>query len=262
MKKRHCLIISGVILFLVVAGVILRVLVAGGSLDAGQKSAFHEANHHFYEQRYDEAVKGYDGLLAEGVKGGGLHYNLGVSYQSLGNVGRSILHYERALLYSHYDADARERLEELRGADLSGGYVGFWGWGVVANSLSINDWVVVASLVGVLVMVLFLLGLVRVITLPNGLYVLLLLVLSLVVWMAFCAVQTQRERFVDKAIVVSDEAHVRVSPYDGAEKVGVIESGDMISLLPRQGHSQYHKVKLHTGKSGWLKVGSYERILE
>ena len=63
---------------------------------------------------YSEAVEVYEELVARGVRSGALYYNLGNAYFKLGELGRAILNYRRALRVDPGDGDIESNLKLAR----------------------------------------------------------------------------------------------------------------------------------------------------
>ena len=60
------------------------------------------------------AIEAYEAILAGGFESAELHYNLGNAYFKVGDLGRAILGWERALRLDSGDEDARSNLELAR----------------------------------------------------------------------------------------------------------------------------------------------------
>jgi len=75
----------------------------------GQDSAkIHQANQLYNQNKFSEAAEIYERAIANGVKNGHLHYNLGNAYFRTGNLPQAILHYTKAqnLLPRNEDVEA------------------------------------------------------------------------------------------------------------------------------------------------------------
>jgi hypothetical protein len=57
---------------------------------------FQQANESFLKQDYASAREGYEKLLSRGFGGPDIHYNLGTTYLSEGDLGRAVLAFERS----------------------------------------------------------------------------------------------------------------------------------------------------------------------
>jgi len=66
------------------------------------------------ERLYRQALAGFESLLQSGLRNGGLYYNLANTYLRLGEVGRAVVNYRRALRWMPGDERARANLETAR----------------------------------------------------------------------------------------------------------------------------------------------------
>ena len=95
---------------------------AAASLQAAEDPAFATANQAYSEGRFQEAVEGYESLVQSGRWSANLFYDLGNTWFRLGDFGKAILNYERALALDphHPEATANLRLarDEARALEL------------------------------------------------------------------------------------------------------------------------------------------------
>jgi tetratricopeptide (TPR) repeat protein len=75
-----------------------------------EEETFFKANQAFKQGHYLEAIKGYQRLIEKGYENGHLHFNLGNAYLRLDQLGRAILHYERAKRFMPRDPDLKFNL--------------------------------------------------------------------------------------------------------------------------------------------------------
>ncbi len=90
---------------------------AGCSVDETEQEArrrFQEANQEYAQGRFDPALKAYLELVDTGFASGPLFYNIGNCYYRLGEVGKSILFYERAQRLMRGDEDLAHNLAMSR----------------------------------------------------------------------------------------------------------------------------------------------------
>ena len=71
---------------------------------------FEEANQLYLDGKYEEALKQYEELVSEGKKSENLYYNLANSYYKTGNLGKSILYYEKTLKINPENEKAKHNL--------------------------------------------------------------------------------------------------------------------------------------------------------
>ena len=95
---------------------------AAGALQASEDPAFATANQAYHEGRFQEAADGYQRLGQSGGWSANLFYDLGNAWCRLGEFGKAILNYERALALDphHPEAEANLRLarDEARALEL------------------------------------------------------------------------------------------------------------------------------------------------
>ena len=81
---------------------------------SAQDEIFERGNQLYQEGDFLGAVEAYETVLSAGFEGAALHYNLGNAYFKVGDLGRSILEWERALVRAPGDPDATANLELAR----------------------------------------------------------------------------------------------------------------------------------------------------
>lgn len=94
-------------------GLLLGSLVWGAPV-VGQDEIVARGNLAYQEGDYAAAIAAYEAVSEAGFESAGLEYNLGNAYFKSGDLGRSILHWERALDRAPGDADTRANLELAR----------------------------------------------------------------------------------------------------------------------------------------------------
>jgi tetratricopeptide (TPR) repeat protein len=77
---------------------------------ASLRERFEQGNRWYESGDYEQAIKAYEEILAQGGVAPDLYYNLGNAYFQAGELGRAVLNYERALRLSPRAADTRANL--------------------------------------------------------------------------------------------------------------------------------------------------------
>ena len=95
------------------SGVILLVAVGTARADTPEE-IFERGNRAYDAGRYDEAAEAYRTVLRYQIEDPRVEFNLGNAEFRLGNLGRAILHYERARRIDPTDPDIRANLEFAR----------------------------------------------------------------------------------------------------------------------------------------------------
>jgi tetratricopeptide (TPR) repeat protein len=98
---------------LVVAVLAIPMILGGGALSA-QSEIFERANQLYQEGDFAGAIEAYQAVQAAGFESPELFYNLGNAYFKSGDLGRSILWWERALARQPNDPDALANLALAR----------------------------------------------------------------------------------------------------------------------------------------------------
>ena len=247
--------------FLVVALAVVLPLHA-----AAQEEIVLRGNQAYQEGAYPAAIEAYEAVRDAGYTSAGLEYNLGNAYFKTGELGRAILHWERAVELDPGDADARANLELARGLTTDAieplpefwlfSLVGWWidlvpralllalvalGWigctgGIVARVLARGDggrrlgtWL--ASAGGLIV----------------------------VVFGTSLVVRELGIGRADRAVIMVDAVAVRSAPaQDDDLTLFEVHEGTRVRLDQRTG--EWVEVVLDDGKVGWIPLSAMEII--
>jgi tetratricopeptide (TPR) repeat protein len=245
MKKRLFLFIAAIAFVLV------------GSLSAADESAFAKANQAYNEGRFEEAAEGYENLVRSGNWSANLFYDLGNARFRLGDFGKAILNYERALALDphHPEADANLRLarDEARALELRKDWIERY-----ANMATVKQYSIAAA-VGFW----FALFLVAHLLLSRRRSVgrIALIALSIVV----CAVSIFAIFTLENgthgnalAVVTGKEIEARLATADDAKSVLLLPAGSEIKILSERGDWIY--AALPNDQRGWIPATSAERV--
>jgi hypothetical protein len=231
-----------------------------------QQSFFEEGNRQYQNGDYDAALNSYLQILESGFESGALHYNIGNCYFKQGDLGRSILFYERALALNPRDDDAHANLELARSltADEITPLPGFWvlrlvDWWVHALPGSLLVVIVALSyLFGTTALVILILSRSRVMEMWVRGVAIVSGVLVLVFGVNLVAVELGVGAPVE-AIVLVDEVSVQSAPSDDmALQVFTIHEGTKMRLDQQSG--EWAEIVLADGKVGWVRVEVLEII--
>lgn len=284
---RWCRLASGMLPCIVAALLLAAVPVRGAAPrgDDDPVARFRAANERYEQGAYEEAAREYEQLVDAEVREPDLYYNLGNTYFKLGDMGRAVLNYERALRLSPRDDDVRSNLALVRSLLKDKQFVADQNWIARAvtwlqRNLSLDESLVLSSILYVL-FALLAIGLIFYDTASVGsfhrrLYAVspgrLLglgarhdFILALVVTgLLFCAAAgisaykvaeyTQRSR----AVIVSGEVPVYSAPSDESVLQFRIHSGTRIRI--RENRDPWIHISLPGGLSGWIPAGTVEII--
>jgi tetratricopeptide (TPR) repeat protein len=225
------------------------------------RKLFIEANFSYKDSRYDMAIAQYEKILKGGYENGHLYYNLANSYFKKGDLGKAVLHYERAMLFMPHDSDLKSNYDYVRSLlnlgrqEMPGNrfhrcidrlFIG----------ASINGLTVFLSFLYLAVMVilsldLFFKGLTR-----FSRAILFLLVLLFIP--ATLSLSRKINYFNNGSIVTSRQADVRFEPSETATTFFKLPEGSLVEILEKTG--DWYKIKRSDGKLGWVSVLLIEKI--
>lgn len=228
---------------------LMGLLLGAGSAFA---TSFSDANQQYQSGDFAGAAASYEKVLISEGPRAAVFYNLGNSYLKTKQNGLAILAYERGRLLTPRDPDLLANLVLARKAAASFEEPRINpGLEVVLGRLSRDEWSwLVAGSALFLGTVIFVCGWVR---LPNRTHKFVassagvagfLMVVGL-------AVLYLRRGESGRGIVISENATVRLSPFEKAESLGTPGPGKMVRLGAKSGDFQYVEVP-GTTLRGWL----------
>lgn len=215
-------------------------------------TAFDDANQQFKAGDFAGAAAAYEKILtAEGPRAA-VYYNLGNSYQSLKQYGPAILAYERARLLTPRDPDLLANLALARKAATA-----FEENGLnpkleaMLNYLSRNEWSWLVAGAALFLGGLALVG--GAVNLPRRLRVFAMVSASMAglgIVAGATALYLRRDEG-SRGIVLTENATVRLSPFEKAESLGTPGPGRSVQLGVETGGFHYAEVA-GTNLKGWL----------
>lgn len=218
---------------------------------------FEEANQRFKSGDFVGAAATYEKLLADEGPRASVYYNLGNCYQSLKKYGPAILAYEQARLLTPRDPDLLANLSLARKAVAVVEDVAIHPWfDAVIRYLSRHEWswVLVGS-----AMVLGALGLGCGVLTRSRRFTIGAAGLSAIVLLLSAGVLYLRQGESLLGVVLSENAAVRLSPFEKAESLGTAGQGRLVRMGPKNGNFQHVEVP-GSSLQGWLDVKDVRAI--
>jgi tetratricopeptide (TPR) repeat protein len=229
---------------------------------AEETATFDLANRQFQSGDFTGAASNYEKTLASSGPRASVFYNLGNAYQKLGKYGPAILAYERARLLTPRDPDLLANLARARKAATAFEETGLHTrLDPALKLLSRNEWSwLVAGAATFLGCLAVLCGAVR---LPRrGLR----RAAGASAWVAAfavfagAAVLYVRRDESSRGVILSENATIRLSPFDAAESLGTPGPGRIVFLRGSAGDFRYVEVA-GAELRGWLHSNDVAAIM-
>lgn len=222
-----------------------------------QHPGLQQANEWYRQESYEQAREGFEALVAEGYQSKALFYNLGNTYYRLGQKGKAILNYERALLLAPKDREIQENLDFVKGL-LSDEIIPLDVFPLIAlwhnlqKSLSSGTWTVIGLLffwAGVAGFLIWLLAPHRKQKVRGFTFGIIGLVLCVIPFLLASGRKAVELRS-DKAVVITEAAALYASPSEGAEVIYPLFEGAAVRTVETL--AEWYKVNLANGYQGWV----------
>lgn len=221
---------------------------------------WEQANTHYINSDYKGAAKTYEAILKEGYVSGRLYYNLGNAYFKDGQLGLSILNYNKALLLSPSDRDAEFNLSVANGyikdniAPMPEFIVSRWIHSF-RSSLASNTWAILslvflsATLGFSLLFMLSERGLWRRI----GFFCALGFTVILIFCISFAASGKRELANPNEGIILSQAVSVKSSPNSSGSDIFIIHEGTKVSVI--SSFEGWCEIMIADGNKGWVPAG-------
>lgn len=241
-------------------------LLARMAWSATPEQRFAQALDAYTQGDFAAAATTWQALVDEGHSSTELVYNLGNAYFRLGDAGRAVLGWERALWLDPRQRDARANLEVIRPrladqveAPLR---LPLWNWLdglLVALPSTLLAWITVLACLGAgAVGAWSMLRPDR--SLPAaGRLLLFMALLPGVLGLSLLLLQDWRLGAQARAVVLDAKVEVRAAPSPGAVAQFDLHSGTVVEVL-RSGEQGWLEVALPDGRSGWTQARGVEAV--
>ena len=223
------------------------------------------ADNEYRKGNYQQAIKDYNELL-KASKSADVYYNLGNAYYRTDNITYAILSYERALLLSPSDDDAKLNLQIAQSKTIDKiipaprMFLAEW-CDALVNMLDIDSWAVlsVISLVFALAFVSLYLLSSKVRVRKTGFFAALFF-FAILLTSVFCAFR-QKSCYDTRsgAIVVVPSLQLKEVPDENGKSVTVIHEGTRVDITD-DSMDDWKRVVLGDKREGWLHVRQIQKI--
>ena len=222
-------------------------------------------NKAYIEGNYEKAIEEYTAIVEGGEYSVELYYNLANAHFKQGEIGKSILYYNKALRLAPSQEDVRHNLAiaEAKTKDritaIPEFFLNRW-MRTVRNSASCMAWSVLSIVAFGLLLafaLLFLLAL-NIKWRKAGFYLALFSAVLFVATLLF-ALSARNDMLVrDEAVVMSSAISVKSSPDNSATDLFVLHEGTKVRILSEV--DEWREVVIADGKKGWTLKSNIEEI--
>jgi tetratricopeptide (TPR) repeat protein len=220
-------------------------------------SVFEQANTLYNDGKYDEAIKQYEVVLANGQHSSELYFNLGNAHYKLNHIAPSIYNYEKALLLDPADKDIKSNLAFANNMTIDAidtlPEVGFSKMiKNITHTFGFDVWAILAIVFMVSFVLLFLSYYFSHATTQKrltfiGSFTTLLLCF---VTLAFAFHKYDLVEKCNPAIVFAQEAQVKSEPNLRSIETFKLHEGTKVQVLDTV--NNWKKIQLSDGKTGWI----------
>lgn len=225
-----------------------------------------DADKAYQENKYAEAIKMYENILATQGESTVVYYNLGNSYFKEKNMAKAVLNYERALLLNPGDADIRFNLDMARSKTVdqitpaTEVFIVTW-INSLTNMQSERGW----AKIGIVSFICLLVGLALYIF-SKRLFVRKIgfigaVVLLVVTVCANLFARQQKNELMDRtgAIVMSPTVTVKSTPDKSGTELFVLHEGTKV-FVEDNSMKGWKEIRLEDGNKGWIPTEAIEII--
>lgn len=245
--------------------IVLMLLVIQSAFAADLNPNFKAGNEFYHKEKYAEAVRAYEAVLAGGLQSPELHFNLANAYYKLNKIAPAVYHYEKALLLCPHDKDYKINLafaqkmmiDEVRQDQRVGfakavsdftGILGYNGWAWVAVAFS---FLFFAGFAGY-----YLSGR----TLFKRIFFVSMSVFLLAICVSLAAAFSARTIYRSErpAIVFAATAAVKSEPKTSSADGFILHEGTKVFVLEEM--DSWKKIALADGTDGWIEKSAIKEL--
>jgi len=255
MLKRYLHIILLVLLYM-----------SGGQLEAqATDSLFVAANKSYQEEKYMEALEGYQKIEKLDLKSASLYFNMANIYYKTNQVAPAVLYYEKALKLAPNDKDIRFNLDFANRMILDNIEPlpkSLWQKfmdGIVLR-YTYETWAKIAVSLAFLFAILFLMYHFSYSTSKKRIYF-ITSILSVIFVTTSLFFAYRNKHYVDnniEAIIFSSEADVKSAPTNSSDVYFELHEGTKVIIL--ESLDNWRKIKIADGKMGWITTNNLKEI--
>jgi hypothetical protein len=218
------------------------------------ENLFTQANTEFVSGNYNDAIRDYELLLKQKNLSAAVFYNLANAYFRNGKVGHAVLNYERALWINPSDADEKANLQFVRKSSGLFESSAPW-WKAFSRTLSLNSWCWLSFTLLVVACSLITYWFIRPQWNIRPILITFLFLFTVTTSGAFL-----RFLDLDRAVILSSEAPVKVAPVAQSPSQFTLVSGSIVEIQKERDSFAY--IRSEDGKTGWISKDDFEPIVK
>jgi tetratricopeptide (TPR) repeat protein len=223
-------------------------------------SLYNRANAAYTDKRYQEARELYTELTERGIRNASLFYNLGNTCFKLGEKGRAVLSYERALRLKPFDRDIRANLRFVN-RSLEDQITPLYNERFTRFSSTLLSLLTLRN-IAVIEVFLF--------TMTLAFFVCFLflsphrfknlLILSVIFFaLSLVGIFTKRYQEINHPYaILMETTDVRSSPIEESEVLFTLHEGGKLRIVEKRG--EWVRFRIDDGREGWLLANSFTLI--
>ncbi|MBC8174757.1 MAG: tetratricopeptide repeat protein [Candidatus Marinimicrobia bacterium] len=225
---------------------------------------FQEANDHYMNQQYVEAINLYNRVLQQGYEHVDLYYNLGNAYYRLGRLGDAIWAYEKGLKLHPKDADIRFNLKVSNArivdrVEVPEGFFLIEWYGALKRGFSPRQWLLLISSLFLVSSVVFALSFLASPSLRSWIRKvstigLIFTILSFLIYIDLHFEVSD----LNEAVIVTNDGKVYSSPTEIGKVLFIVHEGTKTKITQEQ--FPWLEIELIDGKKGWLRTDHLRRL--
>jgi tetratricopeptide (TPR) repeat protein len=230
---------------------------------AAQDTEFKLANDAYLLGNYEEALSQYKLIEADGWQDAALYYNMGNCLYELGELGESILYYEKALKLEPDDEDIQHNLNFVRRktVDRIEALPQPFLRSLLTQFASINSsgtWAALFLLVWFAIMTLLIMYIWVKGKRKRSFFISGVVLLPVALILLSMMYIQKKEESREFGIILELNAYVKDGPGQASDDLFILHEGTKSEILDR--YDGWFKIKLSDGKIGWIEASQLGEI--
>lgn len=223
---------------------------------------FYTGNTLYEQDRYKEAIEKYEEIIKAGYSSGPLYYNLGNCYFKLGQLGKTILYYERAKQFIPKDPELNFNLNYVKSLLEDKIEAPYRNWlqrklYSMVYFFNLSTWIGFTVIVWSIFIISGIIAVLAIGFRKGFKYIGIISAVLLIIGFSSTLI-LYSESSSPQAIILSKEIPVRYGPGEGEVEAFLLHEGTKVTIKKHQ--EEWIQVQLSDGKTGWLPQHAVEKI--